>query len=208
MISIADIQGALAQHSVTVGDGDHSVGAKATHVDAHPQALPAGVLVPLVERGDSGLHVILTQRSNELRQHAGQVSFPGGRHDADDEDLIVTALREAEEEIGLRRQDVTVLGELNRYRTGTGFQITPIVGHVPGHFEAAPEPGEVAAVFEVPFELIMDDKTFELRTAVWKGKTREFYALDYGNRYIWGATAGILVGMSRIMRTYLGRNNT
>lgn len=202
-ISVGDIRAALAKHVVTDGDGDHAVGTAGFRFTGSAAPKPAGVLVPLIERGDDGVNVILTQRSEELRQHAGQVSFPGGRHDATDPDLEFTALREAEEEIGLPRGDVTILGSLNYYRTGTGFQITPIVGHVPPRFEAVPEPGEVAAVFEVPLSFLMDETNYELRSRVWKGKERHFYAMDYDNRFIWGATAGILVGMARVVRAHL-----
>lgn len=203
-ISVLDIQSALAQHSVSEGDGDHAVGKSGFRFDRPDPPKPAGVLVPLIERARGEVQVILTQRSAELRQHAGQVSFPGGRHDAGDPDLVFTALREAEEEIGLPKTDVTVLGSLNNYRTGTGFHITPIVGHVPAHFKAVPEPGEVADVFEVPLEFLMDEANYELRSAVWKGKARDFYAMDYDNRFIWGATAGILVGMARVVQAHLG----
>lgn len=206
-ISVDDISAALSRHVVKDGDGDHAIGTAGFRFTGSDAPKPAGVLVPLIERA-GGVNVILTQRSEQLRQHAGQVSFPGGRHDDTDPDMEFTALREAEEEIGLPRGDVTILGSLNYYRTGTGFQITPVVGHVPARFEAVPEPGEVADVFEVPLTFLMDEANYELRSRVWKGKERHFYAMDYDNRFIWGATAGILVGMSRVVRTYLGMGET
>lgn len=207
-LSVSDIHAALAQHSVQDGDGDHAIGKSGFRADKAQLPKPAGVLVPLIDRPHDGVHVILTERSQALRQHAGQVSFPGGRHDEGDPDLVFTALREAHEEIGLLKTDVTVLGSLNSYRTGTGFHITPIVGHVAAHFQPVPDPSEVADVFEVPLEFLMDEANYELRSANWKGKARDFYAMDYDNRFIWGATAGILVGMARVVQTHLGIGRT
>jgi len=206
-VSLDIVRAALGDHAPRDGDGDHHVGT--SQLNAAPELeqshvpRPAGVLVPLITRGQGDIRVILTQRSPALSNHAGQVSFPGGRRDAEDIDLTSTALREAEEEIGLERQSVTVLGSLNGYRTGTGYQITPVVGTVPGSFEPRPNPDEVADVFEVPLDLLMDEANYELRSGRWKGRTRQYYALDYDNRFIWGATAGILIGMSRLVRLYM-----
>jgi len=202
-IDVDNIRAALAAHEPRDGDGDHSVG-RAQNRSLTPKGdlRPAGVLVPLIERGADGTHVILTQRSHHLQQHAGQVSFPGGRYDATDPDLVSTALREAEEEIGLPSTNVTVLGSLNGYSTGTGYHITPVVGSISDQFQPLPNPGEVEDVFEVPLSVLMDEANYELRTGFWKGRERKYYALDYDNRFIWGATAGILVGMSRVLRTH------
>ncbi|MEM9880615.1 MAG: CoA pyrophosphatase [Pseudomonadota bacterium] len=202
-LSLDTVRAALAGHEPRTGDGDHAVGQSASPLTPRQVARPAGVLVPLVARAHDDISVILTQRSPDLSKHAGQVSFPGGRHDASDIDLTSTALREAEEEIGLARQSVTVIGSLNGYRTGTGYQITPVVGTVPLSFQPRPNPDEVADVFEVPLDILMDETNYELRSGHWKGARREYYALDYDNRFIWGATAGILIGMSRLVNAYV-----
>lgn len=152
---------------------------------------PAAVLVGLVER-PTGLSVILTRRSDALRRHTGQIALPGGRCEAG-ETPWEAAVREAHEEIGLEPALVTVLGLSTPYRTGTGFYITPVVGLVAASFEATPNPGEVAEVFETPFGFLMDPASYqqkEMETA--DGVTRRFYAATWEDRYIWGATAGML----------------
>jgi 8-oxo-dGTP pyrophosphatase MutT (NUDIX family) len=155
---------------------------------------PAAVLIPIIERG-SGLSVLFTRRADHLARHAGQVSFPGGRFDDGDADEVSAALRETEEEVGLSRTFVTVLGELDRYETGTGFAIHPFVGLVREGFELKIDKSEVAEAFEVPLSFLMDPKNHEPRTATWQGRERRFYGMTYDGHYIWGATAGILINL-------------
>jgi len=155
---------------------------------------PAAVLIPIVDRA-SGLSVLFTRRADHLARHAGQVSFPGGRFDDGDADEVSAALRETEEEVGLSRTFVTVLGELDRYETGTGFAIHPFVGLVREGFELTIDKSEVAEAFEVPLAFLMDPKNHEPRTATWQGRERRFYGMTYDGHYIWGATAGILINL-------------
>ncbi len=154
----------------------------------------AAVLVPIVNRPE-GLTVVLTKRADHLNSHAGQVSFPGGRIEESDGSAAAAALRETEEEIGLSRDFITIKGELERYRTGTGFSIQPIVGFVEPGFTLDVHEGEVAEVFEVPLDFLMDPENHLRHSAVWQGKRREYYAMPYGDYYIWGATAGMLVNL-------------
>ena len=152
---------------------------------------PASVLVGLVER-EAGLSVILTRRADTLRRHTGQVALPGGRRDPG-ETAWQTALREAEEEIGLHPSHVTLAGQSTPYRTGTGYLITPVVGFVRPGFDLTPNPGEVADVFETPFGFLMDPANVEEHERTLPtGETRRFYAYTHENQFIWGATAGIL----------------
>jgi 8-oxo-dGTP pyrophosphatase MutT (NUDIX family) len=160
-----------------------------------PPARPAAVLVPIVLR--PALTVLLTQRSHALQYHAGQISFPGGRIEAVDKGPLDCALREAEEEIGLTRTYVEPLGYLDGYRTGTGFQIVPVVGLVRPGFSLALDAREVADAFEVPLEFLMDPANHRKDSREWRGRRRYFYAIPHGERYIWGATAGMLKNMHR-----------
>lgn len=154
-----------------------------------PQA--AAVLVPICERGGAAT-VILTERTKTLRAHAGQIAFPGGRKDEGDEGPTHTALREAQEEIGLEADHVTVLGFLDTYLTGTGYLVSPVVGMVSAEFVARPDPGEVADVFEVPLGFLMDPSNHQTHARDIDGKSRRFVAMPFEDRYIWGATAGML----------------
>lgn len=156
-----------------------------------PTYTAAAVLVPLVAHR-SGMTVLLTLRSNHLHDHAGQVSFPGGRVEPHDRDTIATALRETEEEIGLRRDSVEIIGFLDRYRTITGFDIEPVVGIVEPGFTLSPDPFEVADVFEVPLDRILERRSFQRQTRVHQGSRRHFYEIPHQRFHIWGATAGIL----------------
>ena len=163
--------------------------------DAGPRPdarIAAAVLVPLIERGE-GITVLLTRRTEHLDDHPGQISFPGGRVEADDADPVETALRETEEEIGLGRRHVDVVGRLNTYDTVTGFRITPVIGMIRPGFSLELDPFEVSETFEVPLSFILDKRNCECRRVVFEGHERETYALDYEGRVIWGATAGMLI---------------
>lgn len=157
---------------------------------------PAAVLVPLVERAP-GLTVLLTRRTDHLKNHAGQVSFPGGRIEPEDPDPVAAALREAKEEIGLDNGLVSVAGFLDPYETSTGFHVTPVVGFLDPVFNPTPDPNEVAEVFEVPLDFLMDPANQLRHSRDYMGVTRYFYAMPYGTHYIWGATAGMLMNMAR-----------
>ncbi|MBI1684539.1 CoA pyrophosphatase [Caulobacter hibisci] len=157
----------------------------------NPHALrPAAVLIGLVERGD-GLNVILTRRSDALRSHTGQIAFPGGRCDPG-ETPWGTALREAHEEVGLDPRFVEVAGMLHGYATVTGFHVTPVVGFVDPAAELVANPDEVADVFETPFDFLMDPANHQRQHRDTPTGPRFFYAMPWNERFIWGATAGML----------------
>jgi len=159
----------------------------------------AAVLVPIIDRPD-GLTILLTQRTAHLTDHAGQISFPGGRVEAEDRDATATALRETAEEIGLPADRVEVLGRLDTYVTGTGYEVVPIVGLVRPPFPLVPDPFEVAEVFEVPLAFIVDPANHQRHSSNLKGRPRQFFVLPYEDRYIWGATAGMLVNLAGLLR--------
>lgn len=156
---------------------------------------PAAVLCPIVERSGA-LHVVLTHRAGHLKHHAGQVAFPGGKVDPADPSPLATALREAAEEIGMTPDLVDVVGALDPYQTGTGFRVTPFVGFVAAHWRPVLDPGEVAGVFEAPLDFLMDPANRQRHTRTWQGIERAFYAMPWGEHYIWGATAGMLKGLA------------
>jgi 8-oxo-dGTP pyrophosphatase MutT (NUDIX family) len=155
----------------------------------------AAVLCPIVE-GAGGLSVILTLRANGLKHHGGQVAFPGGKIDPGDPTPLHAALREAHEEIGLAPDRVEILGPIDGHETGTGFTIAPFVGLVATGFQPVPERGEVAEVFEVPLDFLMDPANHRRGHRDWQGGKRYFYEMPWGDYYIWGATARILKGLS------------
>jgi 8-oxo-dGTP pyrophosphatase MutT (NUDIX family) len=162
---------------------------------------PAAVLIPLVLR-ETGLALLLTQRTAHLTDHAGQISFPGGRSEIDDACAIDTALRETEEEIGLARSHVEVIGSLPDYFTGTGYRVTPVVGLVRPPFSLEPDPNEVAEIFEVPLGFLMDGMNHQrLSVDLPEGiGRRTFYAMPYKHFFIWGATAGMLRNLFHFLR--------
>jgi len=164
-----------------------------------PPLKPAAVLVPLVEHG-SGFTVLLTQRAPDLRAHAGQISFPGGRIDPEDASPEDAALREAHEEIGMPRESAELVGRLDTYEVRTGFAVTPVVGLIQPGFEVIREEGEVAEVFEVPLSFILNPEHHERHSRLIRGKRRYFYVLPFEERYIWGATAGMLVNLYEVLR--------
>jgi 8-oxo-dGTP pyrophosphatase MutT (NUDIX family) len=172
------------------------------HLD-HPETpldrlTPAAVLVPLVERGD-GLRVLLTQRTAHLNAHAGQISFPGGRAEAHDTDPIATALRETEEEIGLRPEEIEIVGCLDNYETGTGYIVVPVVGFVSPGFSLTIDEFEVAEVFEVPLAFLLERANRTVHERRVGDRRRRYYAYDFETRFIWGATAGMLDNLVRRM---------
>jgi 8-oxo-dGTP pyrophosphatase MutT (NUDIX family) len=156
---------------------------------------PAAVLVPIVLRPEPT--VLLTQRPEDMPSHPGQISFPGGKVEAHDESALACALREACEEIGLAPMFVEPLGYLDSYRTGSGFQITPVVALVRTGFDLTLDAREVTEVFEVPLSFLMDEANHQRASRPWRGRERYFYAMPYQGRYIWGATAGMLKNMQQ-----------
>ena len=162
----------------------------------------ASVLMPLVMR-DSGLTVLLTERSAQLSSHSGQVAFPGGKADPQDADTVETALREAEEEIGLERRYVQVLGTMPIYTTGSAFLVTPVVALVDADHSLTVNPHEVADVFEVPLDFLMDPSNHRRHSVDWAGSRREWLSMPYADakaeRFIWGATAGMLRNLYRFL---------
>lgn len=157
--------------------------------------IPAAVLFPIVLR-EGGHTVLLTERTAHLRDHAGQVSFPGGRVEAEDESPVHTALRETEEEIGLARERIDILGFLPEYRTGTGFRVTPVVALVQPPFSLSPDPFEVAEVFEVPLAFLIDPANHERHALHYRGALRHYFAMPWEGHFIWGATAGMIRSLS------------
>jgi 8-oxo-dGTP pyrophosphatase MutT (NUDIX family) len=178
-------------------------GGEVTQSDELPPAtldlVPAAVLIPIVLR-PGALTVLLTQRTAHLRDHAGQVSFPGGRSEHDDGSPVVTALREAQEEVGLDPAQVEVLGTLEEYRTVTGFAVTPVVALVHPPLNLRLDDFEVADVFEPPLEFLLDPANHRREQVSFQGRMREYWAIPWQGHYIWGATAGMLVRLSGLYR--------
>ncbi len=165
--------------------------------DERPEKLKlAAVLMPLIDHAD-GMTVLLTQRTAHLSAHAGQISFPGGRFEAGDGTPENTALRETEEEIGLTRAHIEVLGRLGVRETGTGYRVVPVVGVITPPFPVTPDPHEVAEVFEVPLSFVLDPANHRFETRIMSGVQRQFYSVQYGNYYIWGLTVRLLVNLSQ-----------
>jgi 8-oxo-dGTP pyrophosphatase MutT (NUDIX family) len=160
---------------------------------------PAGVLAPVIIR-DGVAELILTKRSSALKHHPGQIAFPGGKQDENDDDVVAAALREAHEEIGLPPNLVDVLGTLPTHETVTGFQVTPVIGLVREEFVITAEPGEVEEVFFVPLSHVLKEANFSVQSRRWRGQMRSYYAVPYGPYYIWGATA-------RMLRAWTDRMN-
>jgi 8-oxo-dGTP pyrophosphatase MutT (NUDIX family) len=179
--------------------GDDAVGSEEASLKAGRSSAPltpAAVLVPIVDH-PSGLAVIFTQRTAHLKAHSGQVSFPGGRAEPQDPTPEFTALREAQEEIGLAIDRVEVLARMPEYRTRTGFRVTPVVGLLTPPVALTPDPREVEEVFEVPLAFLLDPKNHRRETRELQGRTVGYYVMRYENRTIWGATAGMLVNLYR-----------
>lgn len=159
----------------------------------------AAVLIPILQqRPHEPLRLLLTQRTAHLRDHAGQISFPGGGLNPG-EGAIAGALREAQEEIGLDPACVEIFGQMPQYHTGTGFSVSPMIGFVQCPYELVPDPGEVADIFDVPLDFILDPRNMCQETRFYRGAWRTFIAVPWSGRYIWGATAGMLAQLSRIV---------
>lgn len=161
---------------------------------------PAAVLIPILQSGSNEpLRLLLTQRTAHLRDHAGQISFPGGGLNPG-EGAVAGALREAQEEIGLNPAQVDVFGQMPQYHTGTGFSVSPMIGFVQMPCDLFPDPGEVAEIFDVPLDFILDPRNMRQETRYYRGAWRSFLAVPWSGYYIWGATAGMLAQLSRIVR--------
>lgn len=168
------------------------------NVDPNSAWTEAAVLVAVTDRARPG--IILTQRTDQLKRHAGQVAFPGGRIDPGDVSPEAAALREAMEEIALDPAQVDLVGAADRYRTVTGFQVTPVLGVVPPDLPLSPAPGEVSAIFEVPLDFLFDDTNHQEVSVEWQGRMRHYYEFFWEDRRIWGATAAMIVNLSRRLR--------
>ena len=199
MMDLEQISHRLKTHSSDSERGDH---------DLNPGLRPntplrhAAVLVGLVQRG-LHLSVLLTRRTEHLEHHPGQISFPGGHIEGKDVDAVAAALRETHEEVGVPPDRVQVLGRLDDYVTRTGFHITPVVGLIQAPLDFAPDPHEVDEVFEVPLAFILDPANHHCHQRIYEGRQRQFYAMPFGDYYIWGATAGMLVNLYQVLRQVL-----
>jgi len=182
-------QGHLASPVLLIGDSRHPD-------DAPGEAIvPAAVLIPVTDRTDPG--VILTQRPASMRRHPGQVAFPGGRIDPEDDGPIGAALREAEEEIALPRGEVTIIGVTDAYRTITGYEVTPVIGVVPPDLPYRANAAEVEDWFEVPLSFLLEPTNHLEQAVEWQGRERHYYEINWGGRRIWGATAAMIVNLAR-----------
>jgi 8-oxo-dGTP pyrophosphatase MutT (NUDIX family) len=162
---------------------------------AEGDGTPAAVLIAITDRAEPG--VILTQRPETMRRHAGQAAFPGGRVDASDTDVIAAALREAEEEIGLPRDIPEIIGTVDRYHTITGYTVTPVLAVIPPNLPLVANPDEVSHIFEVPLTFLLDPANHAQQSLDWKGNRRQFIEMHWQGQRIWGATAAMIVNLSR-----------
>ena len=185
-----DVPAGLNDPGVIPRRGDHDSDPVMEKIASVRPIRPAAVLVGIVEHREPT--VLLTQRAQHLPDHPGQVSFPGGKIDKTDESPMHAALREAEEEIGLDRSGVEPIGYLDLYMTTLGYRIVPLIARVKPGFELKLNTSEVDEVFEVPLAYVMDAAKMEKHSRDWQGMTRHYYAVTFGQRYIWGVTAGIL----------------
>ena len=160
--------------------------------------LEASVLIPILTF-KKDLEILLTKRSNNLKNHPGQIAFPGGKKDQSDNSPIETALRETQEEVGLNPKNVEIIASLPSHKTATGFVIKPYLGLINQPFSETLRQGEVDEIFTVPYEYILNEKNFSIHTRKWNGSQRSYYVVPYGPYYIWGATARILLNLSRAL---------
>lgn len=188
----------VRKDDISVGESGESGLDEALALAPGVELVPASVLFPIVLR-DSGPSVLLTQRAQHLKDHPGQISFPGGRSEPEDATPAQTALREAKEEIGLAAAHVEVIGYLPEYHTITAYRVTPVVAVVTPPFELRPDPFEVADIFEVPLAFLMDPANHQLHEIEHRGVLRHYYAMPYQDYFIWGATAGIIRSLFRAL---------
>ena len=185
-----DVPPGLVDPNIIPESGDPGTDRMLEIIAREQPVRPAAVLIPIVEREEP--MVLLTQRTKELREHAGQIAFPGGKIDATDKSPLDAALREAEEEVGLDRSYVDPIGYLDLYGTGFGFRILPTVARVRPGFRLTINHGEVVDAFEVPLAFLMNPANHQVHSKEFRGMERSYYAMPFAERYIWGATAGIL----------------
>ena len=190
--AIEQLRGALAKPWQSSSDFDLNPGVV---LPENRVLRPAAVLVGITRAAD-GPRLVLTKRASHLRNHPGQISFPGGRQEKEDADLVATALREAEEEIGLPADALRVFGALPAHETVTGFLVTPILAEITRDFTPRPDPGEVAEIFAAPLAHVTDPSRFRVERRIWRGTWRNYYIVPWGPYYIWGATARILRGLA------------
>jgi 8-oxo-dGTP pyrophosphatase MutT (NUDIX family) len=180
------------ENSASILIGDNGV---SDSVGETGDTVAAAVLVAITNRAEPG--VILTQRPDTMRKHAGQIAFPGGRVDADDADHFAAALREAEEEVALPPSAVTLIGATDPYRTITGYRVTPVIGVIPPDLPMVANDSEVAAIFEAPLRFLLDPANHMIQNVDWNGIPRQYFEIMWQDRRIWGATAAMIVNLSR-----------
>jgi 8-oxo-dGTP pyrophosphatase MutT (NUDIX family) len=190
-----EVRQALARAESVEQGGDYELNPH-SQVSTTGPLKEAAVLVPILLR-PAGLSILLTQRTETLSSHAGQISFPGGRIDVEDKTPTAAALREAYEEVGIPAASVDIIGQLSRYQTGSGYNIQPVVGLVTPDFEIRPQPSEVADVFEIPLLELLNPVQHMIESREWQDRLVHFYVIPVAGRRVWGATAGILVNLSR-----------
>jgi len=185
-----DVPVGLTDASVTPARGDHDIDPVMRKIAEVRPIRPAAVLVPIIDHPEPT--VLLTQRAQHLPDHAGQVSFPGGKIEKGDANPCASAVRETREEIGLDRSHIEPIGYLDLYMTTLGYRIVPVIARVKPGFQLQLNKAEVDATFEVPLAFLMDQTNVQRHSREWQGMTRHYYAITFGDRYIWGVTAGIL----------------
>lgn len=197
MTDNADLRNRLSKalRNGHAADLDHMLSDERDFIHDLDSLRSAAVLIAITDRPDPG--VILVQRPDHMRNHPGQVAFPGGKIDPEDKDAVHAALREAEEEVSLDPHEVDIIGATDRYHSGSGYNIQPIVGVIPPDLPLVPSPDEVEDWFEAPLEFVLNPKNQSAHIGEWRGARRKYYQINWKNRRIWGITAGILVNLSK-----------
>ncbi|MEO9470375.1 CoA pyrophosphatase [Parasphingorhabdus sp.] len=185
----------VALHEGHASDLKHKLSDERDFVQDLDSLRNAAVLIAITDRPDPG--VIFVQRPDHMRNHPGQVAFPGGKIDPEDKNAVHAALREAQEEVSLDPAHVDIIGETDRYHSGSGYNIQPVLGVIPPDLSLVPCPEEVEDWFEAPLEFILDPKNQAAHVGEWRGVRREYYQINWQGRRIWGITAGILVNLSK-----------